>query len=315
VVKPILILGCVFGDQIATAVHNDLTFNIFNYELAQAVSEEAVRQNKTVKVHIKLDTDMSRLGFLDTDSCYEDIARVAKLPNLYLEGCFSHLTRADEVNKEHSMSQITRFRAMVDKLDSQYGIRFELRHISASAGIIDIREGNMDLVRAGISLYGLYPSQDVNKEKVKLKPVMSLISHVAFVKTVPAGTPVSYGGTFVTDKPTRIATIPVGYADGYPRLLSNKGYVLIKGQAAPILGRVCMDMFMVDVSDIPDVVIGDRVTLVGKDGDRSIAVEDLSNLCGRFNYEFVCDIGKRAPRVFIEKGSMKSCKDYFYHEM
>ena len=169
----------------------------------------------------------------------------------------------------------------------------------------------MDLVRAGISIYGLYPSGEVNKANVPLKPALQWVSHVAHVKWVEAGTPVSYGGTYVTDHRTKLATIPVGYGDGYPRSLSNKGYVLIKGQKAPIRGRVCMDQMMVDVTEIDDVAYEDQVILVGRDGEEELPVEVLSDLSGRFNYEFVCDIGKRVPREFYRHGEITEQMDWF----
>jgi len=311
--KPILILGYTFPEQIADAVAYNLTMTVFERTLAERLSAEGKRQGKDVHVHIKLDTGMSRLGFRDNEESYQTIMDIMKMPNLYVEGVFSHFSRADERDKTFAHIQLERYMTMLGHLDED-GIRFPLRHFDASAGIIDIREGNFDLVRAGISIYGMYPSEEVRKERVPLHPVLSLKSHIVFVKEVEPGTPVSYGGTFVTMRKTRIATIPVGYGDGYPRLLSNKGYVLIHGLQAPILGRVCMDMFMVDVTDIPDTRMGDEVTLIGNDGDESIPVETLSDLCGRFNYELVCDLGKRVPRVFLRDGKVVGCKDYFYHK-
>lgn len=191
------------------------------------------------------------------------------------------------------------------------GVTFQYYHCCNSAGIIDVKEANLDLVRAGISTYGLYPSEEVEKENVPLKPALELVSHVAHVKWVDEGTPVSYGGTYITKRRTRIATIPVGYGDGYPRSLSNKGYVLIHGKEAPILGRVCMDQFMVDVTEIEDVAFGDVVTLVGENEGAHLPVEVLSDLSGRFNYEFVCDLGKRIPREFIRHGEVVEQMDYF----
>jgi alanine racemase len=191
------------------------------------------------------------------------------------------------------------------------GVEFEYEHCANSAAIIDVPEAHFDLVRAGISTFGLYPSEEVCKENVILKPAMALKSHVAFVKDIEVGTPISYGGSYVSERPMRIATIPVGYADGYPRNLSNVGYVLIRGKRAPIVGRVCMDQFMVDVTEIEGVSFGDNVTLIGKDGNETITVEDLSALSGRFNYEFICDLGKRIPRVFVRDGKIAEQVDYF----
>ena len=199
---------------------------------------------------------------------------------------------------------------MTERLKEK-NVRFAYEHCSNSAGIIDVPEANFDIVRAGISTYGLYPSEEVDKTNVKLKPALALKSHVAFVKEIESGTPVSYGGTFVAKEKMKIATIPVGYADGYPRSLSNKGYVLIRGKKAPILGRVCMDQFMVDVTQIEGVSFGDKVTMIGKDGNEILPVEVLSELSGRFNYEFVCDLGKRIPRVYVRDGKIAEQVDYF----
>ena len=232
------------------------------------------------------------------------------MPNLAMEGMYTHFAKADEIDKSFTEKQIKNYVWMKETL-AQRGVTFQYYHCSNSAGIIDVPEANMDLVRAGISTYGLYPSEEVHKENVPLKPAMELISHVAHVKWVEAGTPVSYGGTYITDRKTKIATIPVGYGDGYPRSLSNKGYVLIHGKKAPILGRVCMDQFMVDATEIDDVKYADKVTLVGNDGDEKLPVEALSGLSGRFNYEFVCDLGKRIPREFIRHGDIVEQMDYF----
>ncbi len=311
--KPILILGYTFPNQIETAVRHDLTLTVFEKTLPEALSKEGARQGKDVSIHIKLDTGMSRLGFRDNEESYRTIREIMQMPHLNVSGVFSHFSRADEHDKTFAHIQLELYKQILSRLDEQ-GITFPMRHFDASAGIIDIREGNFELVRAGISIYGMYPSEEVKKERVPLKPVLSLKSQIIFVKEVAPGTPVSYGGTFVTMRKTRIATIPVGYGDGYPRLLSNKGFVLIRGEKAPIIGRVCMDMFMVDVTDIPEAAMGDIVTLVGNDGEEFIAVETLSQLCGRFNYEFVCDLGKRVPRVFLKDGRIVGTKDYFQRE-
>ena len=313
VTKPILILGYTFPSQIETAVRENLTLTVFEKTLPEMISLEAQKQNKVVNIHIKLDTGMSRLGFRDNEESYQTIKDIIAMPGLNVEGVFSHFSRADERDKTFAHVQLDIYHQILKHLDED-GINFNIRHFDASAGIIDIREGNFDLVRAGISTYGMYPSEEVRKAKVPLRPVLSLKSHVIFVKEVEPGTPVSYGGTYVTMRKTKIATIPVGYGDGYPRLLSNKADVLIHGQRAPILGRVCMDMFMVDVTDIENVQMGDEVTLIGKDGDEKIAVEELSEICGRFNYELCCDLGKRVPRIFMKNGEVVGTKDYFCHD-
>lgn len=308
--KPILVLGCIFPDEMDEAIRNEVRITTYTTEIAQMLSERAVSLGKNAYVHIKLDTGMARLGFQITDESADEIEKIAKLPGLSLEGMFTHFAKADETDKTYTDQQFANYMWMKEILEKR-GVTFPYYHCSNSAGIIDIRKTNLDLVRAGISIYGLYPSEDVEKKNVPLRPAMELISHVAYVKWVPEHTSVSYGGTYVTDKETKIATIPVGYGDGYPRSLSNKGYVLIHGKKAQILGRICMDQFMVDVTDIPEVKFGDKVTLVGNDGEEKLPVEILSDLSGRFNYEFVCDLGKRIPREYIRHGKVVEQMDYF----
>ena len=308
--KPILVLGCVFPDQYMEMLKHEIRMNIYTEEMAESISRMAAREGKTAYMHIKLDTGMSRLGFGINEQSAETIKRISKMPNVNMEGIFTHFTKADEKDKSFTKKQIQEFVWMTERLKEK-NVRFTYEHCSNSAGIIDFPEANFDIVRAGISTYGLYPSEEVDKTNVKLKPALALKSHVAFVKEIERGTPVSYGGTFVAKEKMKIATIPVGYADGYPRSLSNKGYVLIRGKKAPILGRVCMDQFMVDVTQIEGVSFGDKVTMIGKDGNEILPVEVLSELSGRFNYEFVCDLGKRIPRVYVRDGKIAEQVDYF----
>lgn len=308
--KPILVLGYVFPEQMEDMIQNEIRFTCFEMEMAVAISEMARKLNKEAILHIKLDTGMGRIGFFINEDCANKIVDISKLPGLKLEGMFTHFAKADEIDKTYTNMQIEKYVWMKNRL-CEKGITFSYYHTCNSAGIIDVKEANMDLVRAGISIYGLYPSEEVIKENVPLKPAMSLISHVVFVKEVEAGTAISYGGTYVTDKPTVIATIPVGYGDGYPRSLSNKGYVLIHGKKAPICGRVCMDQFMVDVTNIENVKAGDEVVLVGHSGDENLPVEVLSDLSGRFNYEFVCCLSKRIPREYIKDNQIVKQLDYF----
>lgn len=308
--KPVLVLGCIFPDQRDIMIEQEVRMTCYTLEMAEDISKRAQKLNQKAYIHIKLDTGMSRLGFQITEESVEEICRIASLSNLVLEGMYSHFATADETDKTFTKKQLERYLWMKEKLEERK-VTFPYYHCSNSAGIIDVKEANMDLVRAGISTYGLYPSNEVEKKNVPLKPALQLISHVAHVKWVESGTPVSYGCTYVTKRRTRIATIPVGYGDGYPRSLSNKGYVLIRGKKAPILGRVCMDQFMVDVTDIDAVTFQDRVTLVGTDGGEDLPVEVLSDLSGRFNYEFVCDLGKRIPREFIRNGKVVEQMDYF----
>lgn len=297
--NPLLILGHVFENDLKSALECDVTLTVFAKENALVISRIAGEMGKTAKIHIKLDTGMGRLGFLPNEESAKEISEIFSMPNIEVEGIFSHFATADETDKTFAYEQAKKYGEFVALLESR-GMKFPLKHLCNSAGIIDLADGGVkyNMVRSGIMTYGLYPSEEVEKDKVELYPALSLISHVAFVKEVDSGFAVSYGATYVTDKTTRIATIPVGYGDGYPRALSNKGRVLIGGEYAPIIGRVCMDQFMVDVTDITNVKQGDEVVLVGTQGDKRISVEEVADLAGSFNYEFVCGINKRVPRVY-----------------
>lgn len=308
--KPVLVLGCVFPEQRRDMIERGIRVTCYTEETAQDLSNLAVEMGKKAYVHIKLDTGMGRLGFLINEESAEIIRRIASMPNLVMEGMYTHFAKADETDKEFTQKQIEKYQWMRQALTDR-GVNFEFYHCSNSAGIIDMKEANMDLARAGISTYGMYPSEEVVKENVPLKPAMELISHVTHVKWVEKGATISYGATYVADSPRKIATIPVGYGDGYPRSLSNKGFVLIHGKRAPICGRICMDQFMVDVTDIEDVEFGDKVVLVGYDGEEHIPVEELSDLSGRFNYEFVCCLSKRIPREYLRNGEVVKQIDYF----
>ena len=299
--KPILILGLVFEEYFREMVAGDIRLTVCEYETAKKLSREAVRQDKTVHIHIGLDTGMSRIGFADTPESVEEIKKIAALDHLEIEGMFTHFARADETDKTPAADQLNRYLTFAELLEKS-GVHIPLKHCSNSAGIIRMKEANLDAVRAGITIYGIYPSNEVERDIVKLEPAMELKSHISYVKDLDPGASISYGGTYIADKKIRVATIPAGYADGYPRTLSNKGWVLIHGQKAPILGRVCMDQFMVNVSDIPDVKAGDEVTLIGKDGDEFISIETFGDMSGRFSYEFACDISKRVPRVYLKNG-------------
>ena len=308
--KPILILGYTFPEEYEDIVKNDLRPAVFTLEMAQELSDVAGRLGKDVYVHIKADTGMSRIGLQVNEESAKTVAKIAAMPHMIMEGIFTHFARADERDKTSAHHQMDAFNRMIE-LCKKEGVTFSYHHCSNSAGIVDMPEANMDIVRAGITLYGLWPSDEVEKEKVPLKPAMELISHVAHVKWLTEGKPVSYGGTYITTRPTKVATIPVGYGDGYPRSLSNKGYVLIHGQKAPIIGRVCMDQFMVDVTAIEDVEFGDKVVIFGRDGKEFLSVDKLGELSGRFNYEFVCVLNKRIPREYIRHGEVVEQVDSF----
>lgn len=311
--KPIHILGYTHSDTFMDMINNDIRMTVFDYETAKEISDVAVRLGKQAMIHIALDTGMGRIGYRCTDKDVCEIINISSLPNITIEGIFTHFATADEKDKTFAYEQLGKYNDFVNRLEDK-GLNIKIKHCANSAAIMEIPEANFTESRMGIALYGLYPSEEVDKSSVELKPVMSLKSHVIYVKTVPAGTRVSYGSTYITERETKIATIPVGYGDGYPRNLSNKGYVLINGHKVSIIGRVCMDQFMVDVTDIKDVKRGDEVILVGSDGSNSISVEELSELAGTFNYEFVCGIGKRIPRIYYRNGMTICKKDYFDDE-
>ncbi|WP_310605422.1 alanine racemase [Anaerosporobacter sp.] len=308
--KPILILGFTPHQLYEELLKYDIMQTIFQYDMAKRLSDIAVSLGKQAKIHIKVDTGMTRIGFKDIEESIQTIKEISKLPNIVIDGMFTHFACADEVDKTSVRKQLNRFLAFADKLEKE-GIHIPVKHVSNSASIIDLPEANLDMVRCGISTYGMYPSDEVNKTRLLLQPALTLVSNVVYVKKVEAGTGVSYNSTYITDKESVIATIPVGYGDGYPRQLSSKGRVLIHGKSAPIAGRVCMDQFMIDVTDIPDVKEGDKVTLIGQDGDEYISIEEVANLAGSFNYELVCDIGKRVPRVYYKEGMKVGTADYY----
>ncbi|MCI1721397.1 MAG: alanine racemase [Lachnospiraceae bacterium] len=308
--KPVLLLGKAFPESYEDIIRQDIRACIFEYEPAKELSETAGRMGKKAIVHIAVDTGMSRIGFSLSDDSVETVRKISELPNLEIEGIFTHFARADEADLSPAYVQLGRFLDFVGRVE-KCGVKIPIHHCSNSAGIIRVKEANLSMVRAGITIYGLWPSSEVEKHIVPLKPVMSLISHIAYVKTLEAGREISYGGTYRTEKETRVATIPVGYADGYPRQLSNRGWVLIHGKKAPILGRVCMDQFMVDVTDIPEAQEYDETVLLGSQGGETITAEDIGDLSGRFNYELTCNISKRVPRVFIRNGRRTDEVDYF----
>ncbi len=308
--KPILILGYVFPEQYHDMIRARIRPTVFTSDMAERLSVMAGRLEVECPIHFAVDTGMSRIGYQATEEAAEEMARIASLPHIVVEGIFTHFARADEADKTSTYRQLDLFRQMIGMLKER-GVTIPIHHCANSAAIVDLPETNMDLVRAGITMYGLWPSPEVDKSRIDLKPALSLVTHVAYVKELPAGREISYGGTYTTSKKQRIATIPVGYADGYARGLSNRADVLIHGRRVPICGRVCMDQFMVDVTDIPQTATGDKVTLIGKDGEEQITMEELGALSDRFNYEFVCDLGKRIPRVYLQNGRVIGTKDHF----
>ncbi len=298
--KPILILGHTPVAAFPIAVKENIRPAIFRYEDALALSREACRQGKTADFHFAVDTGMSRIGFACTEDAADICAAIAKLPNLRAEGLFSHFATADCRDLSQAKAQAQRFDAFHAMLTAR-GIHIPIRHLDNSAGIMNF-PGHYEMVRSGIVTYGLYPSAEVPPASLPIRPALQWLSRVTHVKHLAPGTPISYGGTYITDKPTTVATIPVGYADGYRRSLSGRFHVLIRGQKAPILGRVCMDQLMVDVTHIPNVSPEDPVVLVGRDGSEEITVEEISEAADSFNYEFICGISRRVPRLYTRGG-------------
>ena len=299
---PILILGQTPVDAFSLLVREQLRPAIFSYEDAQALSAEAVKQGVIAPFHFAVDTGMSRLGFQMTEASADLCAKIAALPNLEAEGLFSHFATADSEDLTFARTQAERFDTF-DKMLRSRGVQVKLRHLDNSAGLMNFTY-HYEMVRAGIALYGLYPSDQVDPALLGLTPALRWCSCVTHVKLLEPGRQISYGGTYVTEKPTMVATVPVGYADGYCRSLSNRFYVLIRGRRAPILGRICMDQLMVDVTDIPNVARNDKVVLVGADGDETITVEQIAARADSFNYEFVSGISRRVPRFYYREGEL-----------
>jgi alanine racemase len=308
--KPILVLGASFSESYGLLAEKEIRATVFSLRQAQALEQYAKEAERKIIVHVKIDTGLSRLGFQVTEEAADEIAQISVMPHIVIEGMFTHFAKADARDKAMANAQIHKFSQMREMLGER-GVEVPILHCSNSAAIIDMPAANMSVVRAGISLYGMWPSDEVQKNNLDLQPVLSLKSQIVFVKELEAGRTISYGATYETTRRERIATIPIGYGDGYPRSLSNKGYVLIHGKRAPICGRICMDQFMVNVSHIPEAKEGDTVVLVGRDGQEVISMEEIGELSGRFNYEFACDLGKRIPRVYVKGGKVTETKDYF----
>lgn len=298
--KPILILGYVPPSMYGLAVTNGIRIPVFDLHSASKINAVAGQLGMKCKVHIKVDTGMGRIGIEPSDRGLEFVRQVSLMGNLEIEGIFTHFARADEKDKENALHQAKLFKDFTAKLEDE-GIHIPLKHCSNSAAIIDMPDLHMDIVRSGIITYGLWPSDEVDKHNIDLKPAMEIKSAVIYIKDIEKGTPVSYGGTYVAEKTTRVATVSIGYADGFPRSLSNKGIVLIKGKRYHVIGRVCMDQLMVDIEMNDEISVGDVVTIVGRDGDEEITMDEFAALSDRINYEAVCDIGKRVPRVYTRR--------------
>lgn len=307
---PIMILGFTPANFIDTLLRYDIEQTVINYEFAKELSQVACKKNKIAKIHIAVDTGMGRIGFLPNEKSVEDILKISKLPNIRIEGIFSHFSTADEKCKEYTNEQLKCFNEFYNKLES-LGLKINNRHIGNSASIMDLSDTHFDSVRPGIILYGYYPSNEVLKEKLNLKPVMTLKSNIVHIKTLPKDKYISYGRKFKTEKESVIATLPVGYADGYTRLLFGKAKVIVNGKFAPVVGNICMDQCMIDVTDIEGVKIGNEVILLGEDDHgNKFNADDIAESLGTINYEVICAVSKRVPRVYIKNGKVVKVRNY-----
>ncbi len=307
--KPILLLGNFFRKEFELAIKYDVAIAVYTESMAIELNEIAKIEEKRIKIHIKIETGMSRLG-IEYKNAIEVIQRIDTLEYCKVEAVLTHFAKADEVDKMDTYQQAKRFQQVLQGIERE-GVPIKYVHCSNSAAAIDIPDLNYDLVRTGIAIYGLAPSQEVDKSQVILNPILSWKSKLSSIRTIEKGVAISYGGTFISKEKMTIGVVPMGYADGYPRSLSNVGSVLIGGKRAKILGRICMDQFMVDISKIENVEVEDDVVLVGKQGEETITIEELSELSQRFNYEFVCEINKRVPRVYIKNNKVIEQIDYF----
>ncbi|WP_326512560.1 alanine racemase [Clostridium intestinale] len=306
---PMLILGftpLTFAEDI---LNNNIEQTVYDLEYAKKLSEIAQEKNKTAKIHIAVDTGMGRIGFLPNEKGMEAVRQISKLPNINIEGIFTHFSTADEADKTYSLEQLAKFNKFVDDLENE-GIKINIKHASNSAGIMDLPEAHFNAVRPGIIMYGYYPSNEVIKERLDLKPALTLKTSVVHVKTLPKDMYISYGRKYKTDKERVIATLPIGYADGYTRALSNKGKVIVNGKLASIVGAVCMDQCMIDVTDVGTVKVGDEVILLGEHGNTRFNADDLAELLDTINYEIICMIGRRVPRVYINNEKIVKIRNY-----
>ena len=311
---PILIFGYTLPDLAQTLIRYDLTQTVYSFAAANSLSELAARHSKKIKVHIKVDSGMGRLGLmLNTPSAgnplhrpplnpIKEVLSISRLPGLMVEGIFTHFATADSADKSYANRQLEGFLDFVNRL-RRAGLTPPIKHAANSGALIDMPDSHLDMVRPGIATYGLYPSDEVNKSHVNLKPVMTLKSQIIHLKKVPAGFNISYGITHQTKKPTTIATVAVGYADGFRRLLSNRGHMLVHGQKVPIVGRICMDLTMLDVGNVPGVAIEDEVVVFGRDGNETITADEVASSLNTINYEIVSAITGRVARVYVKKSS------------
>ncbi|MBW9170184.1 alanine racemase [Clostridium estertheticum] len=306
---PIMILGFTPPELIDNLLKYNIEQTVFSYEFAKRLSKMAQDENKIARIHIALDTGMGRIGFLPSDESVQEVYKISLLPNVIIEGIFCHFSTADEKDKTYTNIQVKKFDEFYQKLVAKK-VYINTRHIANSAAIIDLPEIHYEAVRPGIIIYGYYPSDEVNKEKLDLLPAMTLKTNVVHIKTLPPGEYVGYGREYKTDKESVIATLPIGYADGYTRLLFQKAKVIIKGKFAPVIGKICMDQCMIDITNINGVKVGDEVILIGEDENNKFNADIVGGLIGTISYEIVCMIGKRVPRVYIKEGEVVKIKEY-----
>ncbi len=307
---PIIILGFTAPSLMSDLLKYDIEQTVFSYDYAKELSRIAEKKRKVAKIHIALDTGMGRIGFFPNKESVEEVYKISKLPNVSIIGVFSHFSTADEKDKEYTKYQLDKFNNFYHSLKEK-GINIKTRHIANSAAIIDLPETHFEAVRPGIILYGYYPSQEVDKRKIELRTVMELKTNIAHIKRVPSGHYISYGRKFKSCKESIIATLPVGYADGYTRSLFNKGKVMLKDQFAPVVGSICMDQCMIDITDISsEVKVGDEVVLMGKMNKIKFDADDIAKVIDTINYEVICAISKRVPRVYIKDGEVVKIRNY-----
>lgn len=305
---PILLLNYTLPSQYKSVVENDLIQSIYSYEDAKALSHMAVKLKKHAKIHIKIDTGMSRIGFLVNDKSLEDILKISRLPSIEIEGIFTHFAKADEKDDDFTDLQFKRFIGLIDKLEKK-GLQIKIKHVSNSAAVVDFKKYRLNMIRPGILLYGYYPSEEVDKDNIEIKPAMTLKTIISHIKTIEKGTGVGYGHDFIAQTKTKLATLPLGYADGYSRMLSGKAQVTIGGRRSKVAGNICMDQLMVDVTDIEDVRVNDEVVLFGYK-DKEATIKELAGWLSTINYEILCMVSRRIPRVYIKDGQVVGVADY-----
>lgn len=306
---PILILGYTDSEFTDKLIENNIEQTVYSLEYAKQISEKAKEIGKEVNIHIAVDTGMGRIGFLPNKKSVEQVVEINELSNIKIVGTFTHFSNADEKDKDYAYMQINKFNSFIEELEKR-NVNLGVKHISNSASIIDIEDVHYDAIRPGIILYGYYPSDDVNKSKLKLMPALSLKCQVIHVKELPKGEYIGYGRKFKTERDSVIATLPIGYADGYIRGLYGKAKVIINGKLAPVVGRICMDQCMIDVTDVGSVKVGDEVILLGEKDGLVNNADNMAEILDTINYEVLCMIGRRVPRIYIKNGKMVKLRNY-----